>query len=220
MFLLSIDVGVIEVVATVGDTHLGGEAFDNHVIDYLWRQYKKKTVINISKNFKALGKLKREVKRAPSSQHSTRPEIENVEEGSYFSGLLTCAKFKELSMDLFRNMKPVEQVLKDSNLRKEDIDEVVLVSGSARIPEVHQLLEEFFDKEASKDIHPDEAIAYGTTAQAGEEVWLILFNVSSLTLDIKTIKTTDALSKPTLPSPTLTSLTTRTLVQGPLLIIV
>ena len=126
--LLSIDEGVFEVLATAGDTHLGGEDFDNRVIDYLVKSYKKKSGTDVSKNLRAMGKLKREVekaKRTLSSQQSTRIEIESFEDGNDFSETLTRAKFEELNMDLFRKtMKPVEQVLKDAGLKKEDIDEV------------------------------------------------------------------------------------------------
>jgi heat shock protein 5 len=119
--LLSIDDGVFEVLATAGDTHLGGEDFDNRVIDYLVKVYKKKTGTDVFKNLRAMGKLKRTL----SSQQSTRIEIESFEDGNDFSETLTRAKFEELNMDLFRKtMKPVEQVLKDANLKKEDIDEV------------------------------------------------------------------------------------------------
>ena len=127
--LLSIDDGVFEVLATAGDTHLGGEDFDNRVIDYLVKVYKKKTGTDVSKNLRAMGKLKREVekaKRTLSSQQSTRIEIESFEDGNDFSETLTRAKFEELNMDLFRKtMKPVEQVLKDAGLKKEDVHEVI-----------------------------------------------------------------------------------------------
>jgi heat shock protein 5 len=126
--LLSIDDGVFEVLATAGDTHLGGEDFDNRVIEYFIKSYKKKTGTDVSKNLRALGKLKREVekaKRTLSSQQSTRVEIESFEDGNDFSETLTRAKFEELNMDLFRKtMKPVEQVLKDANVKKENVDEV------------------------------------------------------------------------------------------------
>ena len=126
--LLSIDDGVFEVLATAGDTHLGGEDFDNRVIDYFVKLYKKKTGTDVTTNLRAMGKLKREVekaKRTLSSQQSTRIEIESFEDGNDFSETLTRAKFEELNMDLFRKtMKPVEQVLKDANVKKEDIDEV------------------------------------------------------------------------------------------------
>ena len=126
--LLSIDDGVFEVLATAGDTHLGGEDFDNRVIDYFVKLYKKKTGTDISGNKRALGKLKREVekaKRTLSSQQSTRLEIESFEGGNDFSETLTRAKFEELNMDLFRKtMKPVEQVLKDAGVKKDEVDEV------------------------------------------------------------------------------------------------
>jgi heat shock protein 5 len=194
--LLSIDDGVFEVLATAGDTHLGGEDFDNRVIDYLVKQYKKKTGTDVTGNLRAMGKLKREVekaKRTLSSQQSTRIEIESFEDGNDFSETLTRAKFEELNMDLFRKtMKPVEQVLKDAKINKEDIDEVVLVGGSTRIPKVQQLLKEYFGKEASKGINPDEAVAYGAAVQGGilsgeegtEDV--VLVDVCPLTLGIET----------------------------------
>ncbi|RPD60784.1 heat shock protein 70 [Lentinus tigrinus ALCF2SS1-7] len=194
--LLSIDDGVFEVLATAGDTHLGGEDFDNRVIEYLVKQYKKKTGTDVMGNLRALGKLKREVekaKRTLSSQQSTRIEIEAFENGNDFSETLTRAKFEELNMDLFRKtMKPVEQVLKDANLKKEDIDEIVLVGGSTRIPKVQQLLKEYFGKEPSKGINPDEAVAYGAAVQggilAGDESLgdVVLVDVNALTLGIET----------------------------------
>lgn len=194
--LLSIDDGVFEVLATAGDTHLGGEDFDNRVIDFLVKQYKKKNGADVSGNLRALGKLKREVekaKRTLSSQQSTRIEIEAFEGGNDFSETLTRAKFEELNMDLFRKtMKPVEQVLKDANLKKEDIDEIVLVGGSTRIPKVQQLLKEYFGKEPSKGINPDEAVAYGAAVQggilAGDESLgdVVLVDVNALTLGIET----------------------------------
>ncbi|KAG6331821.1 hypothetical protein ID866_7266 [Astraeus odoratus] len=194
--LLSIDDGVFEVQATAGDTHLGGEDFDNRVIDYFVKLYKKKTGTDVSKNMRAMGKLKREVekaKRTLSSQQSTRIEIESFEDGNDFSETLTRAKFEELNMDLFRKtMKPVEQVLKDANVKKEDIDEVVLVGGSTRIPKIQQMLKDYFGKEPSKGINPDEAVAYGAAVQGGilsgeqgtEDV--VLVDVCPLTLGIET----------------------------------
>ncbi|KAJ3897726.1 heat shock protein 70, partial [Lentinula edodes] len=195
--LLSIDDGVFEVLATAGDTHLGGEDFDNRVIDYLVKSYKKKTGTDVSKNLRALGKLKREVEKAKrilSSQQSTRIEIESFEDGNDFSETLTRAKFEELNMDLFRKtMKPVEQVLKDANVKKDDIDEIVLVGGSTRIPKVQQLLKEYFGgKEPSKGINPDEAVAYGATVQGGilsgaeGTADAVLVDVCPLTLGIET----------------------------------
>ncbi|KAJ2923135.1 hypothetical protein H1R20_g13959, partial [Candolleomyces eurysporus] len=195
--LLSIDDGVFEVLATAGDTHLGGEDFDNRVIDYLVKQYKKKTGTDVTKNLRALGKLKREVekaKRTLSSQQSVRIEIESFEDGNDFSETLTRAKFEELNIDLFRKtLKPVEQVLKDANVKKEDVNEIVLVGGSTRIPKVQQLLKEYFNgKEPSKGINPDEAVAYGAAVQGGilsgaeGTADVVLVDVCPLTLGIET----------------------------------
>ena len=128
MSLFTNDDGALEVLATADDTHLGGEDFDNPVINYFIKSYKKKTGTDASKNLRALGKLKREVEKAKwtlFSQQSTRIEIESFEDGNDFSETLTRAKFEELNMDLFRKtMKLVEQVLKDANVKREDINEV------------------------------------------------------------------------------------------------
>ena len=124
---------MFEVLATAGDTHLGGEDFDNRVIDYLVKLYEKKTGTDVSSNLRAMGKLKREVEKAKRtlfSQQSTRIEIESPEDGNDFSETLTRAKFEELNVDLFRKtMKPVEQVLKDAGLKKEDVHEVCPVDN-------------------------------------------------------------------------------------------
>lgn len=195
--LLSIEDGVFEVLATAGDTHLGGEDFDNRVQDYMLKQFKKKEGVDASSNKRSVGKLKREVERAKrilSSQMSTKIDIENFFEGKDLSETLTRAKFEELNADLFRKtMKPVEQVLKDAGVKKEDVDDVVLVGGSTRIPKVQQLLKDFFDgKEPSKSINPDEAVAWGAAVQggvlAGEEgsEGLLLIDVNPLTLGIET----------------------------------
>ncbi|KAG8908786.1 ATPase with role in protein import into the ER [Tulasnella sp. 403] len=195
--LLSVDDGVFEVLATAGDTHLGGEDFDNRVIDYMVKQYKKKTGTDVTGDYRALGKLKREVekaKRTLSSQMSTRLEIESFENGNDFSETLTRAKFEELNNDLFRKtLKPVEQVLKDSGMKKEDIDDVVLVGGSTRIPKVQSLLKDFFNgKEPSKGINPDEAVAWGAAIQGGilggddGHSDVLLIDVCPLTLGIET----------------------------------
>jgi heat shock protein 5 len=195
--LLSIDDGVFEVLATAGDTHLGGEDFDNRVIDHFVKLYKKKNKVDVSQDLKAMGKLKREVekaKRTLSSQMSTRIEIESFHDGKDFSETLTRAKFEELNNDLFRKtLKPVEQVMKDANVDKKDVHDIVLVGGSTRIPKVQQLLEEYFNgKKASKNINPDEAVAYGAAIQGGilsgdEDVKeILLVDVCPLTLGIET----------------------------------
>ncbi|KAE8409621.1 heat shock protein 70 family [Aspergillus pseudonomiae] len=195
--LLSIDNGVFEVLATAGDTHLGGEDFDHRVMDYFVKQYNKKNNVDITKDLKSMGKLKREVekaKRTLSSQMSTRIEIESFHNGEDFSETLTRAKFEELNMDLFKKtLKPVEQVLKDAKVKKSEVDDIVLVGGSTRIPKVQALLEEFFGgKKASKGINPDEAVAFGAAVQGGvlsgeagtEDV--VLMDVNPLTLGIET----------------------------------
>ncbi|KAL3953332.1 hypothetical protein ACCO45_013275 [Purpureocillium lilacinum] len=195
--LLSIDNGVFEVLATAGDTHLGGEDFDQRVINHFAKSYNKKNGVDITKDLKAMGKLKREAekaKRTLSSQMSTRIEIEAFFEGKDFSETLTRAKFEELNMDLFKKtLKPVEQVLKDANVKKAEIDDIVLVGGSTRIPKVQSLIEEYFSgKKASKGINPDEAVAFGAAVQAGvlsgeegtEEI--VLMDVNPLTLGIET----------------------------------
>ncbi|KAF8160928.1 heat shock protein 70 [Crassisporium funariophilum] len=194
--LLSIEDGVFEVLATAGDTHLGGEDFDNRVIDYLVKAYNKKTGSDVGKNQRAMGKLKKAVenaKRTLSVQQSTKIEIESFENGNDFSDTLTRAKFEELNMELFKKtMKPVEQVLKDAGIAKNEVDEIVLVGGSTRIPKVQQLLKDFFGKEPSKSVNPDEAVAYGAAVQAailsgveGETDAVTLLDVNSLTLGIE-----------------------------------
>ncbi|CAL1269378.1 unnamed protein product [Larinioides sclopetarius] len=194
--LLTIDNGVFEVVATNGDTHLGGEDFDQRVMEYFMKLYKKKTGKDIRKDNRAVQKLRREVekaKRTLSSAHQARVEIESFFEGEDFSETLTRAKFEELNMDLFRStMKPVQKVLEDADLQKKDIDEIVLVGGSTRIPKIQQLVKEFFNgKEPSRGINPDEAVAYGAAVQAGvlsgEEDTVVLLDVNPLTLGIETV---------------------------------
>ncbi|SPO41873.1 probable chaperone bip [Pseudozyma flocculosa] len=195
--LLSIDSGVFEVLATAGDTHLGGEDFDNRVSDYILKQFRKKHGVDASVNKRSVGKLKREVERAKrtlSSQMSTKIEIDSFFDGKDLDETLTRAKFEELNMDLFRKtMKPVEQVLKDAGVKKEDIDDVVLVGGSTRIPKVQQMLKEYFDgKEPSKGINPDEAVAWGAAVQGGVLAGVeslgdvVLIDVNPLTLGIET----------------------------------
>ncbi|CAO3658669.1 unnamed protein product [Umbelopsis ramanniana] len=196
--LLSIDDGVFEVLATAGDTHLGGEDFDNRIMDYFVKQWKRKNDgEDITTDLKTMGKLKREVekaKRSLSSQMSTKIEIESFFKGKDFSETLSRAKFEELNNDLFRKtLKPVEQVLKDAGLKKSEVDDIVLVGGSTRIPKVQTLLEDFFQgKKASKGINPDEAVAYGAAVQggilSGEEGSdkVLLLDVNPLTLGIET----------------------------------
>lgn len=196
--LLTIDNGVFEVVATNGDTHLGGEDFDQRVMDHFIKLYKKKKGKDVRKDNRAVQKLRREVekaKRALSSGHQVRIEIESFFDGEDFSETLTRAKFEELNMDLFRStMKPVQKVLEDADMSKKDVDEIVLVGGSTRIPKVQQLVKEFFGgKEPSRGINPDEAVAYGAAVQAGvlsgeqDTDAIVLLDVNPLTLGIETV---------------------------------
>jgi heat shock protein 5 len=194
--LLAADGEVFEVLATAGDTHLGGEDFDYRVIDHFVSLFKAKNPgKDITKNKRSMGKLKRDAekaKRTLSSQMSVRVEIEALHEGIDFSETLTRAKFEELNMDYFKNtLKPVARVLKDAGVKKDEVQDIVLVGGSTRIPKVQELLEEFFNgKKISKSINPDEAVAYGAAVQggvlAGEESSILLLDVNPLTLGIET----------------------------------
>ncbi|XP_048036345.1 endoplasmic reticulum chaperone BiP-like [Megalobrama amblycephala] len=196
--LLNINNGLFEVVATNGDTHLGGIDFDQRIMEHFIELYKKKTGKDVRKDNRAVQKLRREVekaKRALSAQHQARIEIESFFEGEDFSETLTRAKFEELNMDLFNStMKLVQKVLEDADLKRSDIDEIVLVGGSTRIPKIQQLVKEFFNgKELSEGINPKEAVAYGAAVQAGvlsgeEDIGdLVLLDVCPLTLGIETV---------------------------------
>ena len=196
--LLTIDNGVFEVVSTNGDTHLGGEDFDQRVMEHFIKLYKKKKGKDLRKDVRAVQKLRREVekaKRALSAAHQVRVEVESLIDGEDFSETLTRAKFEELNMDLFRGtLKPVQKVLEDADLSKKDIDEIVLVGGSTRIPKIQALVKEFFNgKEPSRGINPDEAVAYGAAVQAGvlsgeqDTGDLVLLDVNPLTLGIETV---------------------------------
>merc|ERR1711985_142945 len=170
--LLTIDNGVFEVVATNGDTHLGGEDFDQRVMQHFIKIFNKKHSKDMTKDKRSLQKLRKEVekaKRALSSTHQARIEIEALFDGVDFSETLTRARFEEINNDLFKNtLGPVKQVLEDSGLKKNQIDEIVLVGGSTRIPKVQQLMKDFFNgKEPNRGINPDEAVAYGAAVQAG-----------------------------------------------------
>merc|ERR1711957_944331 len=195
--LLTIDNGVFEVVATNGDTHLGGEDFDQRVMQHLIKIFQKKHSKDMTKDKRAVQKLRREVekaKRALSSTHQARVEIEALFDGEDFSETLTRARFEEINNDLFKNtLGPVKQVIEDSGLKKNQIDEVVLVGGSTRIPKVQQLIKDFFNgEEPNRGINPDEAVAYGAAVQAGILSGeggqdLLLLDVTPLTLGIETV---------------------------------
>merc|ERR1711988_984448 len=156
--LLTIDNGVFEVVATNGATHLGGEDFDQRVMQHFIKVFKKKHGKDVTNDKRALQKLRREVekaKRALSSTHQTRVEIEALYDGADFSETLTRARFEEINNDLFKNtLGPVKQVMEDSGLKKTQIDEIVLVGGSTRIPKIQQLIKDFFNgKEPNRGIN-------------------------------------------------------------------
>uniref|UniRef100_A0ACD5UI87 Uncharacterized protein n=1 Tax=Avena sativa TaxID=4498 RepID=A0ACD5UI87_AVESA len=192
--VLSLDGGVFEVLATNGDTHLGGEDFDQRVMDYLIRLVKRKHGVDVSGDARALGKLRREcerAKRALSNQHQVRVEIESLVNGVDLSEPLTRARFEELNADLFRKtMAPVKKAMADAGLSKGDIDEVVLVGGSTRILKVQQLLKDYFGgKEPNRGVNPDEAVAYGAAVQGsivrGDNVGMVVLDVTPLTLGIE-----------------------------------
>jgi heat shock protein 5 len=166
------DRGFFEVVATNGDTHLGGEDFDQRTMEYLLSVFQKKTGRDARHDKKALQKLRREVERAKkvlSAQTQTRIELEAFYDGHDLSEMLTRARFEDLNLELFKKtLGPLEQVLADAKLKKHQIDEVVLVGGSTRIPKVQELLKNYFNgKEPSRGINPDEAVAYGAAVQGG-----------------------------------------------------
>jgi len=196
--VLTVDSGVFEVLATNGDTHLGGEDFDHRVMEHFLRQYKKKTGADAGQDKRAIQKLRREVERAKrtlSTQHKADIDIEAFHDGNDLHETLTRARFEDLNMDLFKKtLGPVEKVLEDAKLKKHDIDEVVLVGGSTRIPKVQQLLKDFFNgKEPNRGINPDEAVAYGAAVQGGvlsgedgtDQV--ILLDVTPLSFGIETV---------------------------------
>jgi len=197
---LAIENGVFEVLATNGDTHLGGEDFDARVMTYFVKLIAKKYGRDLSGDAHALQKLRREVervKRALSAAHQARVEIEALFDGVDFSETLTRARFEELNLDLFKKtLEPVKKVLADASLKKTDVHEIVLVGGSTRIPKVQQLLQDFFNgKELNRGVNPDEAVAYGAavqggilsgeTAKASHDV--LLLDVAPLSLGIETV---------------------------------
>jgi heat shock protein 5 len=198
--ILTIDNGVFEVISTNGDTHLGGEDFDQRIMEYFIKLIKRKHTKDVSNDKKAVQKLRREAERAKrslSNQHQVRVEIESLYDGIDFSEPLTRARFEELNNDLFlKTMGPVKKAMEDAGMKKSQIDEIVLVGGSTRIPKVQELLKEYFDgKEPSKGVNPDEAVAYGAAVQGGilsgeggdETKDILLLDVAPLTQGIETV---------------------------------
>jgi len=169
--LLSVDDGIFEVKATSGNTFLGGSDFDNRILDWAVEEFKKKQKIDLTAYPKALARVRlaaEKVKKTLSMSSQAMLEVDSVAEGIDMQLMLTRAKFESMCNDLFRStLAPVEQVLRDSKVSKSEVDDIVLVGGSSRIPFVQQLLKEFFGgKELCQSIHPDEAVAYGAAVQA------------------------------------------------------
>lgn len=197
--LLTIEEGIFEVKATAGDTHLGGEDFDNRLVNHFAEEFKRKHKKDLTSNARALRRLRtacERAKRTLSSATQTNIEIDSLFEGIDFYTSITRARFEELCGDLFRaTLDPVEKVLRDAKVDKSSVDEIVLVGGSTRIPKVQKLISDFFNgKENNKSINPDEAVAYGAAVQAailsGETSEktqdLLLLDVAPLSLGIET----------------------------------
>jgi L1 cell adhesion molecule like protein len=197
--LLTIEEGIFEVKATAGDTHLGGEDFDNRLVNHFVQEFKRKNKKDLSSNPRAVRRLRtacERAKRTLSSATQTSIEIDSLFEGIDFYTSLTRARFEELCQDLFRGtLDPVEKVLRDSKIDKSNVHEIVLVGGSTRIPRIVKLVSDFFNgKEPNKSINPDEAVAYGAAVQAAilsgdtseKTQDLLLLVVAPLSLGIET----------------------------------
>ncbi|XP_044869811.1 heat shock-related 70 kDa protein 2 [Mauremys mutica] len=197
--ILTIEDGIFEVKSTAGDTHLGGEDFDNRMVSHFVEEFKRKHKRDIGSNKRAVRRLRtacERAKRTLSSSTQASIEIDSLFEGIDFYTSITRARFEELNADLFRGtLEPVEKALRDAKLDKGQIQEIVLVGGSTRIPKIQKLLQDFFNgKELNKSINPDEAVAYGAAVQAAilmgdksENVQdLLLLDVTPLSLGIET----------------------------------
>jgi L1 cell adhesion molecule like protein len=199
--VLNIDEGVFEVLSTAGDTHLGGEDFDNALVDYCSGEFEKKTKANIKSNPRAMRRLRTVVERAKrtlSSATQTTIEVDSLAEGHDFNMTITRAKFEQLCESLFRRtVAPLDQLLKDAKLSKDDINEIVMVGGSTRVPRIRQLVSEYFgNKKLNDSVNPDEAVAYGAAVQAhiltggnkpGDRTSdMILLDVAPLSLGLET----------------------------------
>ncbi|KAF7407924.1 heat shock 70 kDa protein cognate 4 [Vespula maculifrons] len=197
--ILTIEDGIFEVKSTAGDTHLGGEDFDNRMVNHFVQEFKRKYKKDLSSNKRAVRRLRtacERAKRTLSSSTQASIEIDSLFEGIDFYTSITRARFEELCADLFRStLEPVEKALRDAKMDKSQVHSIVLVGGSTRIPKIQKLLQDFFNgKELNKSINPDEAVAYGAAVQAAilhgdksEEVQdLLLLDVTPLSLGIET----------------------------------
>ena len=197
--ILTLDGGIFEVKATGGDTHLGGSDIDNLIVDYLCDDIKKKHKMNVRENARALKRLNiaaEKAKKNLSAASTTGIEVDSLMDGVDYNTNLSRAKFESLADKVFqRTLKPLEQLLKDAKMGKSDIDEIVLVGGTTRIPKVQELLSAYFnDKQLNKSLNPDEAIAYGAAVQASiltgqgnsKTNELLLLDVAPLSLGIET----------------------------------
>jgi heat shock protein 1/8 len=196
--LLTIDDGIFEVKATAGDTHLGGEDFDNRLVNHFTQEFKRKHKKDMTGNPRAMRRLRTACERAKrqlSSSANASIEIDSLFEGVDFYSSITRARFEDLCADLFRGtLEPVEKVLRDSKIDKGSVHEVVMVGGSSRIPKVNELLTAFFNgKEPNRSINPDEAVAYGAAVQAcvltggtTGDTDLLLLDVAPLSLGLET----------------------------------
>merc|ERR1712072_821525 len=197
--ILAIDGGIFEVKSTAGDTHLGGEDFDNRMVDHFVTEFKRKHKKEITVNKRALRRLRtacERAKRTMSASAQANIEIDSLFEGIDFYTSITRARFEELCADLFRGtLDPVEKALRDAKMDKSSINDIVLVGGSTRIPKIQKLSTDFFNgRELNKSINPDEAVAYGAAVQAAiltgdtsEAVSdLLLLDVAPLSLGIET----------------------------------
>jgi len=196
--LLTIDDGIFEVKATAGDTHLGGEDFDNRLVNHFVQEFKRKHKKDLTGNARSMRRLRTACERAKrnlSSSANASIEIDSLFEGVDFYSSITRARFEDLCADLFRGtLEPVEKVLRDSKIDKGSVHEVVMVGGSTRIPKVNELISGFFNgKEPARSINPDEAVAYGAAVQAcvltggsTGDTDLLLLDVAPLSLGLET----------------------------------
>lgn len=196
--LMTIDDGVFEVKATAGDTHLGGEDFDHRLMDHFITEFKRKHKVDIRGSKRALRRLRtacERAKRTLSSSTTATVEIDSLFEGIDFTTSITRARFEDLCADYFKKtLDPVEKVLRDAGMSKSQVQEIVLVGGSTRIPKIQDMISHFFGgKEPCRSINPDEAVAYGAAVQAdilcgkgGSTKDLLLIDVTPLSLGIET----------------------------------